>query len=323
MKQQYTATVVMATYNGEKNILEQLDSLKNQSKKIDEVLIWDDCSTDSTVKIIENFISENKLGETWHLKINTENLGWRKNFFNLLNAATKEIVFTCDQDDIWDASKIEVMCEAFANTDVKVLVSDYTELVEPGGLAEELKKIDSVKLPNQKAEQIIFNENNLFLRRPGCVYAIRKSFIANVNLYASEMENPVHDMAMWGSSLLSDGLYIVREELIRWRKHGKSSFKKEIDLAKRQNHFEERLNTLRRRLQRTEAAKNYLNNQPHVEEFEYKDKVLSNLIKELNMRVSLLERKKIIPILCAFFKYHHKFYFSTDMYHIMKYKIRK
>ena len=55
-----------------------------------------------------------------------------QNFFNLLNAATKEIVFTCDQDDIWDASKIEVMCEAFANTDVKVLVSDYTELVEPG-----------------------------------------------------------------------------------------------------------------------------------------------------------------------------------------------
>ena len=91
MKQQYTATVVMATYNGEK-YLRTVGFLKNQSKKIDEVLIWDDCSTDSTVKIIENFISENKLGETWHLQINTENLGWRKNFFNLLNAATKEIV---------------------------------------------------------------------------------------------------------------------------------------------------------------------------------------------------------------------------------------
>lgn len=60
------------------------------------------------------------------------------------------------------------------------------------------------------------------------------------------------------------------------------------------------MNTLRRRLQRTEAAKNYLNNQPHVEEFEYKDKVLSNLIKELNMRVSFIRKKKIIPILCAF-----------------------
>ena len=76
----------------EKKYLRTVGFLKNQSKKIDEVLIWDDCSTDSTVKIIENFISENKLGETWHLKINTENLGWRKNFFNLLNAATKEIV---------------------------------------------------------------------------------------------------------------------------------------------------------------------------------------------------------------------------------------
>lgn len=82
-------------------------------------------------------------------------------------------------------------------------------------------------MPNQKAEQIIFNENNLFYVAR-CVYAIRKSFIANVNLYASEMENPVHDMAMWGSSLLSDGLYIVREELIRWRKHGQSSFKKKL-----------------------------------------------------------------------------------------------
>lgn len=83
------------------------------------------------------------------------------------------------------------------------------------------------------------------------------------------------------------------------------------------------MNTLRRRLQRTEAAKNYLNNQPHVEEFEYKDKVLSNLIKELNMRVSLLERKKNNPDSMCLFKYHHKFYFSTDIYHIMKYKIRK
>ena len=82
------------------------------------------------------------------------------------------------------------------------------------------------------------------------------------------------------------------------------------------------MNTLRRRLQRTEAAKNYLNNQPHVEEFEYKDKVLSNLIKELNMRVSLLERKNNPDSMCLF-KYHHKFYFSTDIYHIMKYKIRK
>lgn len=142
----------------EKKHLRTVGFFKKSIEKIDEVLIWDDCSTDSTVKIIEKFISENKLGETWHLKINKENLGWRKNFFNLLNAATKEIVFTCDQDDIWDVSKIEVMCNAFVNTDVKVLVSDYTELVEPGGLAEELKKLIQLNC-------LIKKKNRLYLMK--------------------------------------------------------------------------------------------------------------------------------------------------------------
>ena len=61
------------------------------------------------------------------------------------------------------------MCEAFANTDVKVLVSDYTELVEPGGLAEELK-IDSVKLPNQK-------QNRLYLMRTIYFYVARDVYM--------------------------------------------------------------------------------------------------------------------------------------------------
>ncbi|NRE71366.1 glycosyltransferase, partial [Enterococcus faecium] len=49
MYEQLSTSVVMATYNGEKNILEQLDSLLSQTKKINEVLICDDCSTDNTV----------------------------------------------------------------------------------------------------------------------------------------------------------------------------------------------------------------------------------------------------------------------------------
>lgn len=323
MSQQLRTTVVMATYNGEKNILEQLNSIKNQTKKLDEVLIWDDCSTDTTPELIRHFIDENNLTTTWHLKINKQNIGWRKNFFGLLNEASNEIVFTCDQDDIWMSTKIEEMSQAFYDSNVQVLVSDYQELIEPGGLKEEIKRIDTEKKDKSTIEHVIFNENNLFLRRPGCVYAIRKKFIENVNLYASDMENPVHDMAMWGSAVLSNGLYLMRKPLIQWRKHGQSSFKKEIDQSSKDSEYDKRLKTLNRRLQRANAAGNYLANIEEVNDYENKYRTINNLITELQMRNTLLEKEKIAPLVMSFFKYKHKFYYGTDIYHLMKHKWRK
>lgn len=323
MYEQLQTTVVMATYNGEKNIIEQLNSLKNQTKKIDEVLIKDDCSTDNTVAIIKKFIEENQLQSNWHLIINKKNVGWRENFFTLLNLAKNEIIFTCDQDDIWHESKIKEMSNIFTNNKVQVLVSDYQELVEPGGLAEELKRIDTETIEHRTEERVIFNENNLFLRRPGCVYAVRKDFITNVNLYASRMENPVHDMSMWGSAVLSDGLYLIRKPLIEWRKHGQSSFKKEIDQSNKETQYYKRLNTLRRRLQRVHAANNYLSNFTEMNDYDQKQKLLQTLIDELEMRVAILEKERLSAVVSSFFHYQRKFYFGTDIYHLIKHKARK
>ena len=54
-----TTSVVMTTYNGEQFVYDQLYSLFKQTRKIDEVLIFDDGSTDNTVSIIETFINKN------------------------------------------------------------------------------------------------------------------------------------------------------------------------------------------------------------------------------------------------------------------------
>ena len=51
-------SIAMATYNGEKYLLEQLQSIINQTYEINEIIIIDDCSTDKTVHIAENFLSE-------------------------------------------------------------------------------------------------------------------------------------------------------------------------------------------------------------------------------------------------------------------------
>ena len=53
--------VVLACYNGEKYIVEQLDSLRLQTRVLDEILIVDDCSTDNTIQIVEEYIKQYEL----------------------------------------------------------------------------------------------------------------------------------------------------------------------------------------------------------------------------------------------------------------------
>lgn len=73
-------SVAMATYNGERFIIQQLSSILNQSVSVDEVIICDDCSTDSTVSLISDFIENNTL-YNWRVIKNQENLGFSKKFF--------------------------------------------------------------------------------------------------------------------------------------------------------------------------------------------------------------------------------------------------
>ena len=101
-------SIVMSTYNGEKYIVDQLDSIRKQSRMPDEVLIFDDCSTDRTVNIVTNYIQDNNL-KNWKIKVNTQNKGWRQNFMDGMWSSSGDVVFPCDQDDIWRPDKIAKM----------------------------------------------------------------------------------------------------------------------------------------------------------------------------------------------------------------------
>lgn len=93
-------SVALATYNGEKYIEKQLDSIRNQTIKPDEVVIVDDKSSDRTVALINEFIAVNNL-VNWKLFVNEKNVGYRKNFYNALKKVTGEVIFLSDQDDEW------------------------------------------------------------------------------------------------------------------------------------------------------------------------------------------------------------------------------
>ena len=76
-------SIAMTTYNGEKFVIKQLQSLLNQTLQPDEVIIHDDRSSDSTPELVQKFIKENNL-TNWHFSVNEKNLGYKQNFYETI-----------------------------------------------------------------------------------------------------------------------------------------------------------------------------------------------------------------------------------------------
>jgi len=110
-----SSSIAMTTYNGERFLIEQLKSLNNQTRKPDEVVICDDGSKDNTVALIKKFIENNDLHTSWKLVVNEINKGYTLNYLDCAAMTKGDVIFFCDQDDIWDNIKIEKMMYEFEN----------------------------------------------------------------------------------------------------------------------------------------------------------------------------------------------------------------
>lgn len=106
-------SVALCTYNGEKYLNEQLDSILQQTVPIDELIICDDKSTDGTLSILENFQSQHP--DLVKIYRNETNLGYVKNFENAIMHCSGDLIFLSDQDDIWYENKVETVVKTFAD----------------------------------------------------------------------------------------------------------------------------------------------------------------------------------------------------------------
>ena len=150
-------SVVMTTYNGKRFIKEMLDSLRNQTRSIDELLIYDDQSTDGTPQFIEEYIEKYAL-TGWNVIVNDTNLGWEKNFLQGLSNASGDVIYPCDQDDIWHLDKIEKMTLAFEeNPQILLLVSGFHAFSEYGGkmIVQQPVKTETGSM----VSKVVFNEH--------------------------------------------------------------------------------------------------------------------------------------------------------------------
>jgi glycosyltransferase involved in cell wall biosynthesis len=107
-------SVAMCTYEGERYLQEQLQSIVGQTRPPDELIVCDDGSTDGTLAILDRFRSQTSLPVRVH--VNEERIGPTKNFERAITLCEGDIIFLSDQDDVWRPEKLEVLAAAFARS---------------------------------------------------------------------------------------------------------------------------------------------------------------------------------------------------------------
>lgn len=221
-------SVLISTYNGEAFIEEQLTSLLEQTIQPDEVLIVDDCSTDVTYTKIQAFLERNS-PDGWELSQNHHNKGFRANFRALAEMATGDLVFFCDQDDVWGKRKIETCIDLMTDyPDINLVCTDYicsSNRPEASSLAPASShgRWDIEKVYPHKGKPYVWL---------GCAMAVRTSFIREILPYWAD--DWAHDECVWCMAEASGGSVILHEAHLWHRVHdGNATGKKVHEKSRR------------------------------------------------------------------------------------------
>ena len=213
-------SVAMTTYNGEKYVKEQLESILEQTKPVDEIVIMDDKSTDETVEIIK---IQEKSEVKIILEVNKENVGYIENFRRAIKKTKGDIIFLCDQDDVWYKGKVEVMSELMENGNIGVLCSKY-DLIDTFGKhikSEDMKFSGDMNIGDDLIAQIKFSELLFGNIAPGCTYCFTKEI---KQLYLRRINNPIiHDYAICLIGATQGKLYYFNRKTMEYRLHGSNS----------------------------------------------------------------------------------------------------
>lgn len=218
----FKIAVALATYNGEKYLTEQLNSIINQTKKVDTIFIGDDHSDDSTDKIISNFINT-YLEENIIYYKNSERLGSTLNFNAICRHITDEYKYTffSDQDDIWCNDKVELSIELAEKENVSLIFSD-AQIIDNTGEYLDFSLWESYKIFKNEWSKVLKPKQALkiFLRRN---LATGATMCVRYDLLSIALDFPkawVHDYWIAIIAVLNDkSIYPIEKKLILYRQH--------------------------------------------------------------------------------------------------------
>lgn len=291
-------SVVMATYNGEKYLIEQLDSIRNQTVVPDEVIICDDGSKDSTKQIVTDYIARNELGN-WYYSINEKNLGYGNNFHQAVQKANGDFIFFSDQDDLWVPEKIEIMVDIMKRHDDCVLLcTDYEPFASDADAPKPPKQILN-RMPNDGTlEKINLSPKSVYIGALGCCMCVRKSFYDSIESYW--FDSWAQDDRMWRMAQCAEGCYILHKNLVKHRLHGNntSTYGKYHSIEKRVKLFIDMQSANKQMLLYVNGREGALR----------KSAILKRHIAMMEKRIDLLQNKKPLKTisLVPYINYYEK-----------------
>lgn len=176
-----TTSVALCTYNGERFLKQQIDSILNQTICVDEIIVCDDGSKDKTLEILADY--KNKFPELFKIYINEKNLRSVKNFEKAISLCTKDIIFLCDQDDVWLGNKVEIITTYFReNKNINALATNGFAINEDGKQLDVLLVWDVLHFLRQKYLRLdfykILNVSGNFAT--GATMAFKNDFLPNI-----------------------------------------------------------------------------------------------------------------------------------------------
>ena len=199
-------SVALAAYKGEQYISEQIDSILPQLGENDELIVSDDYPAGKTREIVLGYQSEDKRVRY----IEGEGKGVVKNFENALRACTGDIIFLCDQDDVWMSDKVKLVMKEFSNGADLVLhdasVTDSAlNITEPSYFAVHGS---NASFPGNLAR-------NSFV---GCCMAFTNQILQESMPFPEALA--MHD---WWIALVAlkkkRNVVLLQKPLIKWRRH--------------------------------------------------------------------------------------------------------
>lgn len=197
-------SVCLTTYNGEKYIIEQLNSILPQLKQDDEVIISDDGSTDNTIIILESYNDD-------RVKIYKNNFkNVVTNFEFVINKSKGDYVFLSDQDDIWHPSKIKEFMNVFSKNNKATLLISNLQLIDKDGI-----NINREFYKNGFSNKLFNNliQNNFI----GCSIAFRREVKKIILPFPKDLA--MHDWWIGNCCIIFGKVIFIDKKLIYYRRH--------------------------------------------------------------------------------------------------------
>ena len=221
MSNKDTITILMATYNGEQYLREQLESLQKQNYDNWKLIIGDDNSTDRTLEIISEF-QQDCPNQIEMIRNNPPTGSPMKNFMGLLKKADTSYIMFCDQDDVWEPHKIRTTLECMKKLeeqpDIPILVhSDLAVLGEKGVISESF--FDYQNLPPKPGLNSLVVQNSV----TGCTMMINRCLQERM-MKADDYKNVImHDY--WAALIAAvyGRIGFVEKHTMYYRQHNHNS----------------------------------------------------------------------------------------------------